>query len=207
MLIVMVMSAICLIVFVSSIIVSDRFNSIYENNNLIVEIRNEVEQLEESTERFLSTKSTDFLEAAHESMNSLGLLTYELKGWQPTSQEKMMMLDIGEMTDQMMAHVNNALLAKINRNSELYTSEFQKITRLSVYIRTHCEQLNNILTEENNRQLTEYSNKQLAFNLAVIIFFIVVSAGSVIYIIYQSNIISQTNLINNYINPSTRSKT
>lgn len=191
MMIVLVMSAICLIVFVSNIIVSNRVNSIYENNTLIVEISNEVEQLEESTERFLSTKSTDFLEAAHESMNSLGLLTYELKGWQPTTKEKMMMLDISEMTDQMMAHVNNAFLAKINRNSELYTAEFQKISRLSGYIRTYCEQLNNILTEENNRELTEYSDKQVAFNLLIIIFFGLVSIGCVIYIIYQSNIISK----------------
>ena len=90
MLIIFVMSVICLIVFISNIIVSTRFNSIYENTTLIVEISNAVEQLEESTERYLSTKSTDFLEAAHESMNSLGLLTYELKGWQPTSKEKMM---------------------------------------------------------------------------------------------------------------------
>jgi len=191
MLIVFVMSLICMIVFLSNIVVSDHFNSIYESNTLIIEISNEVRNLEESTERYLSTKSTDFLEAAHESMNSLGLLTYELKGWQPTSKENQMMLDISEMTDRMMAHVNNAFLAKLNRNSELYTEEYQKISRLSVYIQSHCEQLNGILTEVNNRELAEYTNKQITFNILIIIFFGLVCVACVVYIIYQSNIISK----------------
>ena len=191
MLIILVMGMICMVVFLSNNLVSKRFNSIYESNTLIVEISNEVAALEEATERYLSTKSTDFLEAAHESMNSLGLLTYELKGWQPTSEDKMMMLDISEMTDRMMAHVNNALLAKINRKSDVYTQEFEKISRLSGYIRSYCNQLNSILTEENNRELAEYTKKQTSFNLVILISFGLVSTACIVYIIYQSNSISK----------------
>lgn len=191
MLIVFAMSMICMVVILSNVIVSDHFNSIYESNTLIVEISNEVKKLEESTERYLSTKSTDFLESAHESMNALGLLIYDLKGWEPTSKENQMMLDISEMTDRMMAHVNNAFLAKLNRNSARYTEEYQKISRLSGYIQMHCEQLNGILTEENNRELAEYTNKQVAYNFLIILFFGFVCVCCVVYIIYQSNTISK----------------
>lgn len=190
-LIILVMSMICVPVFFSNYIVSKRFNGIYESNTLIIGISNEVARLEEATERYLSTKTTDSLEASHESMNSLGLLTYELKGRKPTSQEQMMMLDIGEMTDSMMYYVNNALLAKINRNSAVYTEEYEKVARLSGYIQAHCKQLNNILTEQNNRELAEYTSKQNSVNLMILISFCMMSVACVVYIIYQSNTISK----------------
>ena len=190
-LIAFVMGIICLVVFASNLLVSKRYNSIYENNSLIIEISNEVESLEAATERYLSTKTTDSLEEAHECMNSLGMLTYELKILAPYSEINMMMRDIGGMTDQLMSHVNAALLAKINRNAELYTDEFEKVSELSAYINSHCLSLNKLLTEENNRELTEHTRRQTGLNVVIILSFAVVSAACVAYIVYQSDAISK----------------
>ncbi len=190
-LIAFVMGIICLMVFVSNVLINKRYERIYDNNSLILDINSEVDSLVSATERFLSTKTTDSLEAAHECMNTLSILTYELKTVPPSSEINMMMRDIGGMTDFLMSHVNIALLAKINRNGEQYTGEFDRISRLSGYISTHCLRLNMLLMESNNQELNEYTEKQANFNIIIIVSFALVTVMCVLYIIYQSNAISK----------------
>ncbi|MBQ4061355.1 MAG: histidine kinase [Christensenellaceae bacterium] len=191
MLIVFVMGMICMMVFISNILVSQRYTKIYESNALIIQISNEVSALEEATKLYLSTKTTESLEDAHELMNSLGLLTYEFKTYPPDSDIHMMMIDISQMTDTLMSEVNTTLLAKITRNSEQYTQSFEKINRLTGYLETTCLRLNKLLTEENNRELADYTARQKTFNMVIILSFSVVSFACVAYIVFQSNSISK----------------
>ncbi len=186
-----IMSLICLLTFISNIFVSRRYVSIYENSTLISSINAEVKELQSATERYLSTKTTDSLERAHECMNSLGLMTYDLKKLAPDSRVNMMMIDIAEMTDTLMSHVNAALLAKISRNGEAYTNEFEKIRRLTGYIDTHSMNLNALLIEENSFELYEQTVRQNRINLVIIGAFVLVIGVCALYIAYQSNVISK----------------
>lgn len=169
-------------VIATQVSLSDEINSIYDSNRKIITLNENVRSLEEETEQYLSTNTTEALEKVHGTMNELNLITYEMKNAELTSQVNLKTRDIGFMTDRLMEYVNAAILAKMTSNTEAYTTNFKNISSLVRYIDTQCTSINNLLAEENIAAIQQHDKKQFSFYQFAALFILLVILECVLYI-------------------------
>lgn len=175
---------------VIQISLSRELDDIYSSSQTVLTLNQKVQSLKSLTEQYLSTKTTASLEGIHDIINSLNLITYEMKKLPPDSQLDMKIRDVGHMTESLTGHVYTAIRAKMDANIDLYTESFGQIVLLADFIDLQCGAAASLIAEENIQAVRQHDQRQFRFYGFAVLFILIMAVECFVYIIFSSRAIA-----------------
>ena len=171
-----------------------QLDSIYQDNYKLNELSVALDDVQNKMTEYLSSKTTDSLEAYYSSESKYSMQIAELEGALTDSSYSRMKRNVERMSEQYLGIVSQTIDAKRGRNVDKYSQRYEKATRLYGYLQTLIYSLNNESLKENS---VLYSESLDAFRL-----FENVSALVMIFVI-AGNLLIIAKVVKAIINPLT----
>ncbi|MDD3705182.1 MAG: histidine kinase [Clostridiaceae bacterium] len=147
-------------------------NSIITDYSYLNSLNNDVNSLMMELEKYLTSASSENLLNYYTHYNTLQETSRKIPRVAERNSEMLLLKDIGNMIDELLAEADDAILAKRGRISSRYISNFQRSDQISEYIKLYNNKLldNKLKTgSEKYENINKTMNFISYFNLLIII--------------------------------------
>ena len=181
--------------------VSSRLERTYEDNLYLNEIKNSLNQVQDSMTRYLDSKSSDALEEYYMADQEYRNMIEGLNSGITDSSSDLMQRNIKNMSNDYLDLVSQTIEAKRGRNVEKYRVRYESATEMYSYINTYIESLNNMQFEDNSKTYNEISKSLRSMqNVSLIVMIVVIFLNVFAIINYTGRLIKPLRILSESAN-------
>lgn len=165
-----------------------RIDSVYGSNVSLNDLSDKLQQVQESMESYLDTKTSDSMEAYYSAAEQYNSVVGDLDNLVSSNQSHLMEKNIKGISETYLKVADETVEAKRSRNVEKYKEKYEETQKLYGYIRTYIYSLNNEQFQFNS---VKYNSMIGTFRLSEIISMLILVVVIILILVTLASVIGR----------------